>query len=190
LFKHYLESEERAEVDILPGRPTTGKKKGKRLDRWIKAVYPRGKVVYFQTEIKNWSAHAIGGTRISLSANEDQLKTHRMERWSAVWNTKVNRPLYDHTAKVLHRMKSPEGADPAHDVRPLLIFWYLLHPKGKRDCFFKSPVRTRAGEGDFDEVSVFSMSSYLRRLSKRTIGLEMPEASMRLEWLDKMLSGA
>lgn len=47
-------------AEILPERCTQGTKKGYRLDRWILTHAPAGDVLY-QVEIKNWSAHAIGG---------------------------------------------------------------------------------------------------------------------------------
>jgi hypothetical protein len=59
LLAHYWVSQG-ASVHVVPGPCGPGKKKGKLLDRWVR-VSNDGTTAYYQVEIKNWSAHAIGG---------------------------------------------------------------------------------------------------------------------------------
>ncbi len=70
-FQSYLEStggSAKVLTDTKSSKPlsvTTGKQKGPRLDRWMDVNWPDGSSTVFQTEIKNWSAHAIGGKVLS-----------------------------------------------------------------------------------------------------------------------------
>ena len=72
-FQHYLESKG-AGANVLNCPVTTGKRKGPRLDRWIDVTRRDGSRTVFQTEIKNWSAHAIGGKPLLVSASGLEVK--------------------------------------------------------------------------------------------------------------------
>lgn len=67
-FQHCLERNGGRNISIVDETVGTGGRKGPRLDRWIRADLPDNRRVLFQTEIKNWSAHAIGGK--TLKAGE------------------------------------------------------------------------------------------------------------------------
>ena len=67
LLATYLRRECGASVEVLPARCTQGTKRGCRLDRWVLVDSSRRRVLY-QVEVKNWSAHAIGGRRLALDA--------------------------------------------------------------------------------------------------------------------------
>src|SRR5689334_7997677 len=70
LFLHYLKQKNIA-AEILPYPCTQGTTSGVRLDRWILAT-KNGKKIYYQTEIKNWSAHAFGGKRLMINAQQKE----------------------------------------------------------------------------------------------------------------------
>ena len=59
-LQHCLESNGASYVNVRPETVGTGRQKGPRLDRWIEADLADGRRVLFQTEIKSWSAWAIG----------------------------------------------------------------------------------------------------------------------------------
>src|SRR6266487_3479632 len=69
------------ETEVLGIRCTQGTTSGKRLDRWVRVIKGR-QTTYYQVEIKNWSATAIGGRRIGINASKSQLREHKIERWS------------------------------------------------------------------------------------------------------------
>ena len=58
-------------------------KSGHRLDAWIRVDTKKEgvPVYYFQTEIKNWSAHAFDGVPIEESICEKDLKGIKFERF-------------------------------------------------------------------------------------------------------------
>ena len=72
VLQHCLEANEASNVYVRNETVGTGGRSGPRLDRWIEADLPGGKKVLFQTEIKSWSAHAIGGEVLRLSAPAEE----------------------------------------------------------------------------------------------------------------------
>ena len=181
LLKHYLECTRNAKVSILPETPRTGNKKGPWLDRWIDVVWPDGSGRLFQTEIKNWSAHAIGGKILKANAPQNEVSRFGMERWrghvAGMHLKTIN--------KVLTPMKKPWGVDPSHTVEPLLIYWWVIHPKGLNESFFSHDLDAST---EFSRLWFFSMSSYLRGLNEAAIELEMPNAANRMSWLCRLFS--
>ena len=72
-------------------------------------------------------------------------------------------------------------------IRPLLIFWEALGPSEKTDeHLFR--VCVKDNPGDFSELWVFSVSSYLRSSGKDKLTLEMPVAAHRLGVLAHLFS--
>ena len=185
-FKHYFEKKN-AKVRILAERPKPGRKKGQRLDRWIEVVEPAGNGFYYQTEIKSWSAHAIGSASIPIDATSDQISLHRMKLWKSIWEIEQNQPNDDSMRKVLLPMPRPLNSNPGFVVRPLLIFWYLLHPVGQHETFFVQPLGQNVSKV-FDQLYIFSVSSYLRSLTIKEIDLDMPDSIVRMRWLKKIIS--
>ncbi len=61
LFKHFLLSKNNNESVRIIEKIKAAGKKGKMLDRWIVLASEDGKSILYQTEIKNWSAHSLGG---------------------------------------------------------------------------------------------------------------------------------
>lgn len=180
LLKHYLECTRNAKVTILPGPVGTGKKKGPRLDRWVDVVWPDGSGRLFQTEIKNWSAHAIGGKILKVDAPPDEVARFGIQRWEMYAGA-----MYTWKAinKVLTPMKKPPDVDPSHTLEPLLIYWWVIHPKGLSESFFSHDLETSTG---FSRLWLFSMSSYLRGLNEDAIELEMPHTAKRMSWLHEL----
>ena len=189
-FQHYATKSRGATVEVLPGPVTTGKQRGPRLDRWIKADWPDGSKILYQTEIKNWSAHAIGGNDLPVDAKPQKVAAYKQKCWHRHWDSKSGILRGNSCAKVLVPMKCPAGLD-ARKIRPLLIFWEALGPKDADDHLFSVNAR-RPHYPDFPkfpeltELWVFSVSSYLRSLKDTHICLPMPHAARRIQALNRM----
>lgn len=193
-FQHYTESKG-ANVDILTVPVTTHQKRGPRLDRWIVVEQPgEGKFLY-QTEIKNWSAHAIGGEVLPVTAGPQELANYKRRRWERHWDLKRHTLKDASCAKVLVPMKPPAELE-GFTVRPLLIFWEPIDQVGKRKApLFSVPVtdnfpfqraQSWHGTDTFNELWVFSVSCYLRGLTDSNISLPMPDATLRLQTLNRI----
>lgn len=158
---------------------TQGTQKGKRLDRWIQII-ENGKVVHFQTEIKNWSAHAFSGKKIPIIESEENLVPYRIARWGIQFDSDNGSLRQEPAKKVLIKMKA---INPEAEVRPLIIFWDAMHPEGKPESFFNVKVK----DSPFEVLWVFSMSTYVRNLISQGIHevkAEMPSVTDRLNWLN------
>lgn len=190
-FRRYAESKG-AVVEVLPNPVTTGQKQGPRLDRWIKADWPDGNRILYQAEIKNWSAHAIGGKNLPVDAKPQKVADYKQDRWKRHWNSKSSILKGNSCAKVLVPMQRPGGLE-ARTIRPLLIFWEALGPQDADDHLFRVAAR-RPHYPDLPkfteptELWVFSVSSYLRSLTDETICLPMPNAARRLRALTGMFA--
>ena len=207
-FQHYLKSRG-ARVSVLkapksnkPHRVNRGNGKGPWLDRWIEVDWPCGAKTVFQTEIKNWSAHAIGGKKLSVSASSEEITKYKQTRWEGHWVVQRHASREAITAKVLVRMKPPNGVD-EEIIRPLLIFWEALGPQDQADshlfrinaptCDFPFELPGKWPDPHespdlwmFSELWVFSVSSYLRSIQNTSIELDMPNAAARLQILNRL----
>ena len=182
-LQRYLEKKEGATVCVRPESVTTGRQKGPRLDRWIVVDWPDGSQVTFQTEIKNWSAHAIGGEKLRLDIFSEELRDYKKKMWEWLWDSDDQSIKdYDH-GKVLTRMKPPDDLADSR-ILPLLILWTPIAPESEPDsCLFKVSTNSSC---DFRELWVFSISSYLRSIRKSKICLRMPIAAQRLGILNRL----
>ena len=171
LFVQYLR-DTWGPAEFLTNRCTTGNRKGPRLDGWIR-ITRHGESRLLQVEIKSWSAHAIGGRNLPLSASPEQLRAHKLQRWGAEWN--------GHTFKKKQARKVLEPMQPpmALPVEPAICYWDALHPSGLDDSFFEIPLENEA----FGRVWVFSVSAYLRATRAHELDLDMPNAERRIELL-------
>lgn len=170
--------------------PTTGAQSGFRLDRWVLVSHENGATLY-QVEIKNWSAHAIGGKRIAINVSEEDLVSHRRDRWKNQF-TEKGVPNRDSSRKVLVKMVPPYRW--AHyPITPMICFWDAMHPDGKSDPFFEVGIEFDAHDDtkycrEFKKLAVFSMSNYIRLLVKNgesVIDVELPNCEKRLDWLGR-----
>jgi hypothetical protein len=184
-----------------PLTPTLGTSRGPRLDRWLLADATSTNARLFQVEIKNWSAHAIGGRDIPKGADKAFLKKYRQESWRRIWDRGQDCFRYEECGKVLTRMNIPTKMDnesgqsvsilpeiQKEDVEPIICFWWPIHHTGEDESLFSYPLSSLPESG-FKSVCVFSMSNYLRSISEREpeITLHMPAAARRIEWLRRLV---
>ena len=179
LMKLFLERVEGAEVQVLPGPCNQGTKKGKRLDRWILAQWPKHSTL-FQVEIKNWSANSINSKKLALDATAESVAAHKRQRWSTIWHEGEQRLREVATGKVLTPMRSLRG----EKIEPALCMWDAMHPTGETVPWFS--VSLPVGS-HFERFWVFSMSAFLRTLTEPYLTLEMPDTVRRLSWVHKLL---
>lgn len=175
LLVHYLRRQH-GPAEVMPDKCNTGHSKGPRLDRWVRASID-GRLLLFQVEIKNWSAHAIGGQSLALDAQPEVVRAHKVERWSREWDGQTFRK--SKVGKVLEPMAKPLDLP----VEPLVCFWDAMHPDGLDEPMFAVPLPGPS----FQLARIFSMSAYLRLLGVETIDLELPGTERRLEWLHRVL---
>ena len=200
-FKHCLETNGLGQVRIHGG-PVKGEgKSGPWLDRWIEVDSEQWGQLLFQTEVKSSSAHATNGKTLDLRCHGDALSAWKRDAWRVEWDHRerfLKSPL---VAKVLVRMKPQEHQDFGERRQlPLLIFWRAVAPDFGRGAISLVPgdhlfVLERPSYGvrggrlpptwpkeqeNFDQLWVFSVSSYLRSLEpSETLCLEMPNAVFR-----------
>ena len=180
LFLHHERSRGHS-ANRLSGGCNQGTQRGKRLDCWIR-VNNGDAEVFYQTEIKNWSAHAIGGKSPPENmADGLAMASYRINRWNNQF-TPSKRFKQESAEKVMIPMRRPPEAK---EVRPLIIFWDAMHPDGKAEPLFEVSLR----DYPFDRLLVFSMSAYARQLVSQGIEqifVEMPLAERRMEWLGEL----
>ena len=192
LLKHYFEARDASvKVDVRPEPCTTGKQKGPRLDRWVRVTGASelgAPDVLFQVEVKNWSAHAIGGRELRRDPTAEEIADYKKERWTREWGDKewgdaegIKTPSL---MKVVERMAPPPGLAHLH-VETMACMWTALHPTGAAECLFSVPL-PEMQRRDFARVWFFSMSSYLRSLTDERIRIYMPDATKRMGWLDQL----
>lgn len=179
LFVDYFRGRD-IKAEVLEFPCTQGKASGKKLDKWVKAIKNK-QTIYYQVEVKNWSATATGGKRIAVDASKTQLRQHKIERWSKEWNEQGF--IKESVQKVLTPMKPPVlGVN----VEPLVCYWDAMHPTGKADALFSVPV----SKGKFARVWIFSMSAHLRNLceaGQEYVNIDAPVAKARLQLLNSLL---
>lgn len=195
-FQHYVESQKGRAV-VLSDTVGTGGRRGPRLDRWIEVQWVDEQKFLYQTEIKNWSAAAIGGENLPVNATAQDVADYKQRRWDRHWDMERKTLKGNGTAKVLVPMKKPDRYN-GFDAKPLLIFWEALGPKEKADDhLFSAPVtypyerpESWPDSTQFERLWVFSVSSYLRHLKEKCpkIHLPMPNAARRKQTLNRLFS--
>ncbi len=170
---------------VLSEKCTQGKNQGVRLDRWL-SIKDGNRAIYYQTEIKNWTAHSYRGNPSPDNSDVARMKEYRKDRWAQRFDVS-NRCLRDASAsKVLVPMKLDSTVPPKVVIRPLIIFWEAMHPKGLNDEFFSVPVSGKS----FKKLWVFSLSNYVRNLINRDketkIEINMPAVDARIKWLNSV----
>ena len=187
LMLHYFQMQGKP-LEALAGPCNQGTRSGKRLDKWF-VHKVSDDVLLYQTEIKNWSAHSLGGTRADDTLREspldsDKWTNYRKDVWGQRFTT--SKTLKDPTAlKVLTPMRRPPGYETAI-VKPVICFWEGMHPEGKGDVFFDIPL----SHEKFVSLSVFSMSNFVHQLlagGTDFLDVAMPDAVARKDWIEKLL---
>lgn len=182
LLKDYFSRKQNV-ARLLTRKCTQKTKRGKRLDAWVEIEDSDG-IFQYQTEIKNWSAHAIGGKTSPAQETEDSMRAYRINRWNNQFNAETMTLKEEAARKVLVPMV-PEST--SWKVRPLIIFWDSMHPNGEETAYFQTSVRSES----FQSLWVFSMSTHVRTLIKAGVTrleVEMEETERRLSWLDRFLT--
>lgn len=190
LLKHYFESNNR-DCKIINDSPTEGSKKGKWLDRWLKVKNIDSEdYVFYQTEIKNWSSHSIGGKKIELNTSEQDLKRYTNARFNEQWNEIDNTLKHDFVAKVLKPMKEHSEITSSDTIKPLICFWYPI--SNQTDVVDIEPLfEVSCNSSAFDRITFFSMSLYLRKLieeGKEIIEIEAPNIETRFKLLNGLIN--
>ncbi len=182
LMMNYFESNN-CKVEILPG-PCKGKtNKGVRLDRWIHVAHQDKSHTLFQTEIKNWSAHSIGGRRIPANINEEELKKLTMSNWKTRFD-QFHIPREKEASKVLTRMSVPDNF-PHMEPTPLICFWEAMHPSGELNPYFTMEINHQ----EFSQIHIFSLSNYVRTLKSQgimKIPARLPNAEKVINWMNRI----
>ena len=197
-FQHYVESKHGCAA-VLDHRVIPGDgHRGPWLDRWIEVQWSDEKKILYQTEIKNWSAFALGGETLKADASPQDVVEYKQRRWERNWDS-GRRPFRERgITKVLVPMKKPDGYQ-SLPAKPLLIVWEALGPKeqadkhlfsvsGACDPSFEQPA-TWPRTQKFDKLWIFSVSSYLRDHLKEKgpkIQLPMPHAARRIQTLNRL----
>jgi len=175
LFKHYWENTEQGTLEIVSYTCTTGKKKGPRLDGWLKCKNVKENILY-QTEVKNWAAYSFGENQLPLNASKDEIEEFRKDQWEYYFGeTSI---LHERVAKVLEPMKRPEGYI-NYDQIPLCCFWFYIANKAgvafSRHCYPDGKI-----------VHIFSASAYLRGLEDDFIDISMERFERRLGLIQEL----
>lgn len=207
VFQHYAESKD-AHVEISSRPVTPGGRYGPQLDRWIHVDWNDGSRILYQTEIKNSSASATDGKKLPVDATRQLVADFMQNEFTKLYDPKLRTLNWHGSAKVLVRMKVPDDfVNQDLTVQPLLILWRAISAQDTAcDHLFSIPVTynfppkvkwpdtwkenlERTKLNPFDQVSVFSVSSYLRyllSLDKGQIQLPMPSATRRLQILSNL----
>ena len=204
-FKHCMETNGFGQVRVHDGSVKGVGLKGPWLDRWIEVDSEQWGKLLFQAEVKSSSAHATNGKTLSIETDADELVVRKRVAWRDEWDERGRCLKNPATGKVLVRMAPKEEFGPSRQV-PLLIFWKALAPDFGRgfisrvagDHLFtverpeygergRVPRTWPAEQENFDELWVFSVSSYLRSLDpKENLDLEMPNAVFRWQAMSAM----
>ncbi len=130
--------------------------------------------------------HSIGGRPLPLASRGEEVAAYKLRRWQEEWDETRRCFAKPEVNKVLEPM-IPPPAFAGVSVGPLVVFWFAIHPTGGTEPFFSVPT-----DGAFREVSVFSMSAYLRGLSVDTVDLPANRADARMRRLGRLVewSGA
>jgi hypothetical protein len=144
----------------------------------------------FQTEIKNWSSHSIGGKKIDLNADEQDLISYAKSRFNEQWNTTDNTLKHDYVSKVLKKMKNHREIAQSDTVKPLICFWYPIRNETKINEI-ESLFEVDCSSSAFNQITFFSMSLYLRKLLREghtNIEIQAPNIEFRISFINGLIS--
>jgi len=157
-----------------------GSRSGHRLDAWL--LQRTDPPVLFQTEVKNWSAHSIGGRELRVDSDDDTKVSYASEHWRRYFAADKN--IDESIAKVLEPMMPPDNCK-ATRILPLIAFWFVI---AEKDAHQPYSIKTLPTGGHFQELHVFSASNYLRSLNADWVELELPRYARRHELLNKLFA--
>lgn len=191
IFRHFFKSCG-FKTELLKEIPKIGGITGPRLDAWIFCQKGNNKF-WYQAEIKNWSAFAIGGYEININTKPAELKEWARKRMAQQkkehFDNSQNQP--NKVTKVLVKMRqTDEIKEKSRIIKPLLLFWLVISAKPPKVFsqykFNKNVIRLieRRYKKSFSSAEIFSASLYLRELYKkgtRFIDIDMPIMKYRLD---------
>lgn len=154
----------------------SGLSKGVRLDAWV-----RNHLTLFQVEVKFWSAHGVGSGAIFQKDHEEwEDYTHRL--WNSFWNDDRGNFKEKSLQKVLCRMTPAAEDIGEREIKPLACLWSPIYDQRDKKPFFKVIPK----EGDFDELWVFSVSTYLRMKANEnhSLTINLPDYADRMQLLN------
>jgi hypothetical protein len=189
IFEHYLLSKNR-KVEILDENPIENKSRGKFLDFWIKEEFEK-KTIYYQTEVKNWSSHSLGGTKLEHFKDKNDVISYAKDKFLKFYDYENKIIYHESVNKVLKTMKLPKEFENNTNtsIKPLICFWFPVLPK---NCIDLEPFfSVESNNENFNEIFIFSISIYLRKLLKeniKTIKINLPKLENRLNKIKSILN--
>jgi hypothetical protein len=160
-------------------------KSGQWLDAWVYT-----KRALYQVEVKNWSAHSVGGLAVPDTQEGLQEVAERN------LNSFLKYPKAAHRVwKVLTKLEVPDRFQGQKPL-PLLAFWApvtLQNAKSTSFWFDCKPSEYRRfipqeiATPPQDCLKIFSASLYLRSLKAKFIELPMPRAEARIKTLSDLV---
>jgi hypothetical protein len=183
-YKHFRKNS----VEILNNPVLPGSMKGNRLDRWI---FDKKNNKLFQSEIKNWSATAIGGKQLKSNASDEEVGEISKYHWSREQKNSLSKKAShpNKVSKVLLHMKTPSNFANL-EIEPLLIYWMPISSDIKGlNPLSSIYVSDFPIETTFSTLYIFSVSLYLRYLLKngeKYIELDMPHFEHRMQILSDL----
>jgi hypothetical protein len=191
IFKHYLESQNsNVKVTVLPENPK--EEKGRWLDRWI--IEENGsKNICYQTEIKNWSAHSLGGVQFYYDSNTPlKFETSDSDKiFNKIWDDSKMEFKDAAVNKVLKKMRSNADLDSITNktIEPLVCFWMPITKSSIKEPIIELKISNT--NTHFDRVTIFSASIYLRKLRSygdTKLEIEPGHIATRMEKLNNLFS--
>lgn len=191
IFKHYLErNRSNSTVNVLAENPK--EKKGRWLDRWI--IQENGSEnICYQTEVKNWSAHSLGGIHFDYDPNNplefETLDSNKI--FDKTWDDEKHEFKNPAVNKVLKQMKSNADLDslPNKTIEPLVCFWMPITKSSVKEAIIELKISN--SNTNFDRVTIFSASIYIRQLRSdgdTEIEIESGHIATRMEKLNNLFS--
>lgn len=193
-FKLYREQEgDQVTIHDIPCKKPG--RAGKQLDRWIQVNnHENNYMTLYQTEIKTWNSNGIGGSPIPNDANIQEINKYGLKEWNNIWDSNNNKFKHDQINKVLLKMTPQQVINKFDCHKALLIYWLPIFNKEISSIKDGIIFEQNSGNGEMENVTIFSVSMYLRYLydvkNIKNITLpneHFPKLKGTLENLDKIL---
>jgi hypothetical protein len=190
---------------------TTGGRAGHQLDGWLK-VENFSQTVFYQVEIKSWSFHGIGSKNRKMPIHDsiDIALAKKKAIFDHYYDSVEEKFKQSGVNKVLLKMKPPKKFQNfISKPQPLLCLWEAVSSENGNSnlACFSVPVAPLGRltkdngaiceSGGFTQVSIFSVSNYLRSLlakcdrtnSTPSIHLHLPRIAARIRRLQRIFQG-
>ena len=187
LLRHYFESQS-YKVNLFDNSvPKENGSKGKWLDAWLE-INQQGDKKLFQVEIKNWTSYSKGGRALAIDDSWDSVCKESQRRLKEIWVGENHSFKEKGLDKVFKLMNNPPEGYLNTQAAPLISFWYPISDgKNMTDPLFS--ISLNHPEIPFKELSIFSVSMYLRILLRKgisSIGIDLNDVRDRLMLMDRI----